>query len=223
MLEAKDKRNRDLKPVLVKLLQGFITHENTKLWEKLSLHQEQVRAYFSALGLFLHFNREDGYAFLKTSPDLGERTEIDLDSEVDGELSLADDSEQVSENIKSSSLIRKMPLSFDLSLLLVLLRESLEQFDEKVSDDYRLILKKSDIYEMLKTFYYSNQSGGDETKILRRFDMQIAKVIEFGFLKELKKGSETYEVQRAIKAFINANKLKEIKEKMLLHLETSHA
>jgi hypothetical protein len=215
-MDSPEKLNIELRPVLVKLLQGFLTHENRKQWEVLNNHQESVRNYFGALGLYLHLNREDGYAFLKTSPDENRQAKED-DSEM-GSDQFSDISPDDSPNF-GSSLIRKMPLAFDVSLLLVLLRENLEQYDESVSDDYRLILKEQDIYEQLKLFYQDSFAGGDEVKLFKKFDSLISKVISMGFLRELRANSRTYEVRRSIKAFINASQLKEIKLKMCKHLE----
>ncbi len=220
-MESMDKKALEMRPVLVKLLQGFLTHDHKKLWDRLVLHQDYVRNYFKVLGLYLHLNRNDGYAFLKTTPDESLRlteNEEDLDAATE-EMT----EEGVSSSSLVSSLIRKMPLPFDVSLLLVLLRESLEQFDENVSDDYRLILKKIDLYEMLKTFYPTPTAGGDEIKQLKKFDALIVKVVSMGFLKELRSNSDTYEVRRSIKAFMNAAQLKELKQKMYHYVETQNA
>jgi hypothetical protein len=213
--EKNEKLNLEMRPVLVKLLQGFLTHDHKKPWEALLLHQEYVRNYFKVLGLYLHLNRDDGYAFLKTSPDENLRLQ-----ENDEEPDSASDLEPENGATAGSSLIRKMPLPFDVSLLLVLLRESLEQYDETVSDDYRLILKKQDIYELLKTFYHIQASGGDEVKLIKKFDVLISKVVSMGFLRELKINSGVFEVRRSIKAFMNASQLKELKQKMYQYVGT---
>ncbi|MEI6789888.1 MAG: DUF4194 domain-containing protein, partial [Myxococcaceae bacterium] len=113
-----------LSGVYVKLLQGFILSEEKQYWELLLKYQETVREYFSHLGLQVHFSTEDGYAFLKE----------------------AEESEENDEIIEAPTLIRKFPLGFDVSLLCVLLREALEQFDSKVSDHHRLVMHQNDIY-----------------------------------------------------------------------------
>lgn len=220
-MEITEKRTLEMRPVLVKLLQGFLTHEHKKSWELLLIHQEYVRQYFKALGLYLHLNREDGYAFLKSTPDENIRLNENDEESISAE-DMEEDNEQQSVPT-SGSLIRKTSLPFDVSLLLVLLRESLEQFDEKVSDDYRLILKNADIYEQLKIFYSISTSGGDEVKLFKKFDLLISKVVQMGFLKELKVNSGTYEVRRSIKAFITAAQLNEIKQKMFKYMEVQNA
>lgn len=178
-----------LSGVYVKLLQGFILSEEKQYWELLLKYQETVREYFSHLGLQVHLSTEDGYAFLKE----------------------AEESEENDEIIEAPTLIRKFPLGFDVSLLCVLLREALEQFDSKVSDHHRLVMHQNDIYELLRFFY---EDKTDETKQVRRFDATIQKLVELGFLKCLKGDANSYEVRRIIKAQIDASVLGDLKDKM---------
>lgn len=178
-----------LSGVYVKLLQGFILSEEKQYWEPLLKYQETVREYFLQLGLRVHLCTEDGYAFLKAAEEDEENDEI----------------------IEAPTLIRKFPLSFDVSLLCVLLRESLEQFDFKVSDHHRLVMHQNDIYELLRFFY---EDKTDETKQVRRFDATIQKLVELGFLKCLKGDANSYEVCRIIKAQIDASALSDLKDKM---------
>jgi hypothetical protein len=94
----------------------------------------------------------------------------------------------------------------------------LEQFDSKVSDDYRLVLHRTDIYDLLKLFYGEKT---DETKQMKRFDVLINRVIDLGFLKELRGNQNSFEVRRVIKALFDAEKLSEIKMQMQSELENS--
>ena len=113
------------------------------------------------------------------------------------------------------TLVRRIPLSFEVSLLCVLLREALEQFDSKVNDDHRLVLHRIDIYDLLKLFY---EDKTDETKQVKRFDALINRVVELGFLKELKGNQNSFEVRRIIKAQFDAEKLVEIKARMMAEI-----
>lgn len=196
--------------VLIKLLQGSIVVDEKKYWESLLIYQDAIREYFSSLNLQLHLSIDDGYAFLKQ----GRQDAASGDQE--GEAIEDDDVDE--ENPLSAavpSLVRRMPLSFDVSLLCVLLREALEQFDSRVSDDHRLVLHRTDIYELLKLFY---EEKTDETKQVKRFDALINKVTELGFLKELKGNQHSFEVKRMIKAQFDAEKLGDIKAHMMAEL-----
>lgn len=211
----KQEQNVVFSSVLIKLLQGFIVSDEKKYWESLLVYQDAVRDYFSTLGLQLHLSTDDGYAFLKQGRLNSQQEEnpIDLD---EGEA--VEDNHDVSEENSLSqipTLVRRMPLSFDVSLLCVLLREALEQFDSKINDDHRLVLHRVDIYDLLKLFYEEKM---DETKQVKRFDALINRVIELGFLKELKGNQHLFEVRRIIKAQFDAEKLVEIKTQMITEI-----
>ena len=210
----KQEQNVAFSSVLIKLLQGFIVSDEKKYWESLLTYQEAIREYFGALGLQLHLSVDDGYAFLKQGR-LDQRQEGTQHEGVedDGEAVEGFD-ETLEENLASQlpTLVRRIPLSFEVSLLCVLLREALEQFDSKVNDDHRLVLHRTDIYDLLKLFY---EEKTDETKQIKRFDALINRVVELGFLKELKGCQNSFEVRRIIKAQFDAEKLVEIKARMM--------
>lgn len=200
-----------LSTVLIKLLQGFLLQEDKQAWETLQMQQTAVREFFETLGLYLHLDENDGYAFLRTIP---------MDESDDGKIT--DEStighmqrEKLAEK-KKISLMRKIPLSFEVSLLCILLREALDQFDATVHDDHRLIMTKSDIYELLKLYFPDKH---DETKLIRRLDSIINKVIELGFIRELKSDTSRIEVLRIIKAMINAERVGEMKRNMQRYVQ----
>jgi hypothetical protein len=190
---------RDYSGLLVKLLSGFVYREDQRYWDQLMLRQENVRAYFETIGLYLHLDDTDGYAFLRSLPVAGEAEEEGAEVEA------------ASEEVTTLRLMRKMPLTFDVSLLCVLIREALENYDAKVSDDHRLILTRTEIYEMLREFMTDTT---DEAKQQRRFDAMINKVVDLGFLRELKTDAHRVEVRRSIKALVDAKKITEIKAEM---------
>jgi Domain of unknown function (DUF4194) len=195
-----------LSVVLIKLLQGFLLKEDKQAWETLQLQQTSVRDYFSALGLHLHLDENDGYAFLR-SISLGENQ----NGKVTDEAAIGNIQQEEIAEKKKITLMRKMPLSFEVSLLCVLLREALDQFDATVHDDHRLIITKSDIYDLLKVYFPDKH---DETKLIKRWDSIINKVIELGFIKELKSDDSRIEVLRIIKAMIDAERVAEMKRIM---------
>lgn len=203
--------------ILIKLLQGFVTSDEKKYWESLLIYQEAIREYFSALDLYLHLSIDDGYAFLKQGR-LKQNQEWNQEEGIEDEEAL-EDKKTLEKDPASQlpTLVRRIPLSFEVSLLCVLLREALEQFDSKVNDDHRLVLHRVDIYDLLKLFY---EEKTDETKQIKRFDALINRVVELGFLKELK-GQNSFEVRRIIKAQFDAEKLLEIKTQMMTEIGVS--
>jgi hypothetical protein len=211
----KNAKNMGYSSVLIKLLQGFVVSDEKRYWETLLTYQDPIREYFSVLGLQLHLSADDGYAFLKPGILSRESSNADGLPGEEGEALEEGSPEDstISKELDGNipSLVRRAPLSFEVSLLCILLRESLEHFDSTVSDDHRLILKRNDIYELLRLFYAEKT---DETKQVRRFDSLINRVIELGFLRELKGNQNSFEVRRIIKAQFDAEKLSEIKAQM---------
>lgn len=200
-----------LSAVLIKLLQGFLLQEDKPAWETLQLQQTTVREYFATLGLHLHMDENDGYAFLRTIP-MGENE----NGKVTDESAIGNVQQEEIAEKKKLSLMRKIPLSFEVSLLCVLLREALDQFDATVHDDHRLIITKSDIYDLLKLYFPDKH---DETKLIKRWDSIIHKVIDLGFIRELKSDATRIEVLRIIKAMIDAERVGEMKRTMQAHVQ----
>lgn len=200
-----------LSAVLIKLLQGFLFQEDKQIWEALQVQQTFVREYFATLGLHLHLDEHDGYAFLRTIP-MGESD----DGKVTGESAIGNVQHEEVAGKKKLTLMRRMPLSFEVSLLCVLLREALDQFDATVHDDHRLVMTKSDIYDLLKLYFPDKH---DETKLIKRWDGIISKVIELGFIRELKSDASRIEVLRIIKAMIDAERVGEMKRNLQRYVE----
>lgn len=197
--------------VLVKLLQGFLLQEDKQAWETLLIQQSLVREFFITLGLHLHLDENEGFAFLRTRT-VGEND----DGKVTCESAIGNlQQEEIAEK-KRSTLMRKVPLSFEVSLLCVLLREALDQFDATVHDDHRLIMTKSDIYELLKLYFPDKH---DETKLIKRWDGIINKVIELGFIRELRSDTSRIEVLRILKAMIDAERIGEMKRAMQRYVQ----
>lgn len=200
-----------LSVVLIKLLQGFLLQEDKQTWEALQLQQTIVREFFLTLGLHLHLDENEGYAFLRSIP----MDESD-DGKITGESAIGHVQQEKILEKKKLTLMRKMPLSFEVSLLCILLREALDQFDATVHDDHRLIMTKADIYDLLKLYFPDKH---DETKLIKRLDGIINKVIELGFIRELKSDASRIEVLRIIKAMIDAERVGEMKRNMQRYVQ----
>ncbi|NJD77507.1 MAG: DUF4194 domain-containing protein [Candidatus Methanoperedens sp.] len=184
-------------PAIIRLLQGAIHYDDKDIWENLLSNQTSIEEYFEKIGIRVIINENDGYAFI-------EQKRFEEEN-----------------NINLPRLTRKIPLSYDVTLLCVLLREKLLQYDTGGSYSLRPIVTKEDIYELLLQFF---KERTDEKKQRRKFDTVINKVIELGFLRPLENpGKEEYEIRAIIKAIIKAEKLNEIKQRLQKHAEDIHA
>jgi Domain of unknown function (DUF4194) len=179
----------DLSSLVITLLKGVIYRErNERLWFSLMTLQSRVRDYVSVVGLDLILDEAEGYAFLKSKPQLDD----DLDSN----------------NLR---LVSRRPLSLPVSLLLALLRKKLAEFDA-AGGETRLVLTREQIVELFRVFL---ANSSNEAKLVDQIETHINKVLDLGFLRKLKTGtSNSYEVQRILKAFIDAQWLAELDSKL---------
>ena len=183
---------RELPLLVVSLLKGVIYGEvNPRLWSLLLKMQSHVRDYVSLMNLELFIDEAEEYGFL--------RSKLQLD-EQDNEFAVP-------------RLINRKPLSFLASLLLALLRKKLVEFDA-TGTGTRLILERDEIVDLVRVFL---PDGSNDVKLANKVDVQINKIVEMGFLRRLKAESareDTFEVQRIIKAFVDAQWLLEFDSRL---------
>jgi len=180
---------RDLTSVLVPLLKGVLYRvDDAPLWAALIELQARVRDYVAVLALDLVLDDCEGYAFLKTRPDPDDETAP-----------------------KPARLVARRPLSFQLSLLLALLRKKLVEFDASGADT-RLVLSLDAVVELVRVFSPAN---ANEARLADQVQAQLNRLVELGFVRKLKgnSGSATmpdFEVQRILKAFVDAQWLADL-------------
>lgn len=183
-------------PAVIKLLQGVLSYDDSAAWNLLLLHQVAIEDYFARIGLQLYLSEADGYAFLR-QPDL----------EREG-----------TQAVVLPRLTRRDRLSYHLTLLCVLLRERLDQFDASTPDSDRLLLSAEDLRELLRPFM---RERANELASIRKIDETVNRAVEMGFLrKQTLAGEDQWEVRRIIKARIDADTLATIKAKLEAYAAT---
>ncbi|GAA1883438.1 DUF4194 domain-containing protein [Paeniglutamicibacter psychrophenolicus] len=110
------------------------------------------------------------------------------------------------EDSKLPRLVARRPLTFHVSLLLALLRVRLAEFDQQTSES-RLVMSREQIAEMVSVFM---PETSNEVRLFDQLNTSIKKVAELGFLRKLRGTDDHYEVQRIIKAFVDAQWLGEL-------------
>ena len=194
----------DLTAVVVPLLKGVLYRdEDAAIWAALLKLQARVRDYVAVLALDLVLDEGEGYAFLRSrSP-------------------ASDDANAP----KLPRLVARRPLSFQLSLLLALLRKKLAEFDAS-GGDTRLILSRDAVVELMRVFL---PAGSNDARLMDQVETQLNKVVDLGFVRRLKpqtgsagrsggtarSGQEPmYEVRRILKAFVDAQWLSEFDQRL---------
>ena len=112
-------------------------------------------------------------------------------------------------------LIEKRPISYPVTLLCVLLRKRLLEADA-AGGETRVILNRDQIIDMLKIFL---PESTNETRIIANIDSYINKVIDYGFLRQMKSSEDqdVYEINRVLIARIRADELQYLEGKLKEH------
>lgn len=170
---------------LIHLLKGPLYRESSPvLWQDLLFFQEQIREYFTHLGLLVFLKEDEGFAFLKQESGTDQEGEEPL----------------------LPKLVQQRSLSFELSLLLVVLRRALAEHDRH-SADPRLILDEREILQLLKVYLPATTH---EVKQKKEVDALIEKTIELGVLRRLNHDPKKLEVLRILTAIYDADKLNQL-------------
>ena len=183
----------DLGSVVVPLLKSVLYRaDDPALWAALIELQARVRDYVAVLALDLVLDESEGYAFLKARPDPDDESAA-----------------------KPPRLVARRPLSFQFSLLLALLRKKLVEFDAS-GGDTRLVLSLDAVVELVRVFSPANSN---EARLMDQVQAQLNKLVEVGFVRKLKATSgraatPDYEVQRILKAFVDAQWLADLDERL---------
>lgn len=177
--------------VAVRLLRGVVFRDrNPVLWEELIGLRARVMDYVAVLGLELIIDESEGYAYLQSGDDEGEG------------------------NRTAPRLLPRRPLSFNVSLLLALLRKKLAEQDA-TGGETRLVIGRDEIAELVRVFL---PESSNEARMTDRLDADLNRIVELGFLRRMKAQdgarSREFEVQRFLKAFVDAQWLTEFNSRL---------
>lgn len=179
--------------LLVGLFQGVLYRESdATLWQPLMDLQGRVRDYCATIGLELILDDAEGYAYLRQRPPVPGEPEF-------------------------PRLVQRRQLSYPVSLILVLLRKKLAEFDA-TGGDTRLVIGREQITEQVRLFL---PQTGNEARLLDRMDAHLNKVVELGFLHRLRGQENQFEVRRILKAFVDAQWLSDFEGRLAQY--TAHA
>lgn len=182
---------------IIKLLQGPVYADDKNTWREILGWQSAIQEYFGKIGLQLTITEQDGFARV-LQPEATEDEEQPL-----------------------PRLMKKQALNYEATLLAVMLREGLEEFDVR-SDGTKYFLTQKEIKERIELFY---KEQTNKSKLWRDLSKPIAALLNMGILKlnredTANKDNNQYEVKRIVKAFISNEKLEEIKQKLADYVHT---
>lgn len=178
---------------IIELMRGVVYREQAEdTWATLDRHAALVRDHFSDIGVDVVVDDTEGYAYLRSQ-------EEDADEE------------------PLPRLVRRRTLTYNVSLLLVLLRKRLVEF-ETTGSEGKLVLSRDAIVEMLRVFLADSTN---EARVIDRVDSTLKQVADFGFLRQLRGQPDSWEVRRILKAYVDAQTLSDYAGKLREYAEAT--
>jgi hypothetical protein len=186
---------KNIKPyskAIVRLLKSTV-ERNSNVWEDVINYQNEIQEYISQIGLELIVKKDEGFAFVKQFEDSEGNT---------------------------LGMVQRRQIGFEPSIVLVVLRQSLEDFD---SNPTQLATEKfitnTEIKDELELFL---PEKFNRVKFIKELDRYIIAAVELGYLKEInKKDTETkYQIHRIIKEKITLGILQNFKTKLEEYAES---
>jgi hypothetical protein len=176
--------------VFIKLLKGPVEYIEKSAWENLIQYKIELAAFLRQLGLTLVLDEQDGYAYVKHS----------VSEEAD----------------RSINWIQRRALTYEESIMLVLLREMMAEFEIGEATVRELSKKRRDIKEYAEMFFKEKAS---RVRFLKDIDRLIDKAEENGFLDKTENhdiaDEQKFRIKKVIKAKVTSEHLDAFYQQLL--------
>ncbi len=179
---------------IVKLLRGTVESSDT-VWSNVLNYRDEIQDYINQIGLELILKEDDGYAYLK-------QFEIDSDGNTIG-------------------LVSRRKVGFETSILLVILRQIIEEFEQNPVE-FQATEKHISHNELRDEIELFLPEKYNKVKFFKDLDNYIKRALDLGYLKEMKstEGEVNYKIHRIVKEKITLDILNEFKEKLDNYVES---
>jgi hypothetical protein len=181
--------------VFIKLLKGPVEYVEKSTWEKLLQYKAELTTFLSQLGLTLILDEQDGYAYIRHT----------ITGEEDNTV----------------TWIQRRSLTYEESVMLVLLREMMAEFEVSEATTRELIKKRREIKEYAELFFKENAS---RVKFLKEIDRLIDKAEENGFLDKTENhdiaDEQKFRIKKIIKARVSSEELEQFYQQLQQYKET---
>jgi hypothetical protein len=178
--------------VVVKLLKGPLEYVDKGIWEKLLQHKVELTGFLQQLGLHLVLDEQDGFAFVKHA--------------------LSEDDEAY------VSWVQRRSYTYEESIMLVLLREMMAEFEVSEATTRELIKKRREIKEYAELHF---KEGASRIKFLKEIDRLIDKMEENDFLHKIENhevaDEQRFRIRKIIKAKVDSEVLDNFHQQLTAH------
>ena len=172
---------------IVRLLKGTVERNNS-VWDDIITYQIEIQNYISVIGLELIVKKDEGFSFVK---------QVELDEG------------------NTLNLVSRRQIGFEISIVLVVLRQILEDFDSNPTEtqSFDKFITNAEIKDEVELFL---PEKFNRVKFIKELDNYVKKVVELGFLVETKRNDieVRYKIHRIIKEKITLDDLQEFKTKL---------
>lgn len=172
---------------VIKLLKGVVENNDT-VWSDIITYQTDIQNYISVMGLELIVKKDEGFAFIK-------------------QMTLDDN--------KTINLVTRRQYGFEISVMLVVLRQMLEDFDSNPTESQAIdkYVTAMEIKEETEMFLPTSYN---KAKFEKELDNNIQRIVDFGFLVAPKNGEreKRYKIHRLIKENVTLDDLLEFKTQL---------
>lgn len=178
---------------VVRLLKGPVEHTDTKIWEAILNYQSDIQKYLSHIGLELIVKRDEGFAYVK---------------------------QLVDDEGKTIGLVPRQQLGFEISVILIILRQMLEEFDSNLDELYATerFVSADELKERIELFL---PERFNRVKLLNEIDAYLNRIVNLGFLKVVKRDKvNLYQIHRVIKEKVTLDQLQDFKNKLQEYVES---
>lgn len=170
---------------LVTLLREVVAKGESSVWNTVTERRIDIGDYLAKIGLYLVVDEENGYAYVKQKEESG-----------------------------LPKLVRRMPLSFSMSLFLVMLRNEINEYDAAHGDS-ALVVEKTRIVSHMRRYY---PKITDEVKFENKIDAMIGKAEAWKFIERAGGRDEAYEVKPILRSFIDAEWLAQFNDALKAYI-----
>jgi len=173
------------------LLQGVLYHDDSEAnWDILLRNATPISDYFAKLGLLLVVDEADAMAYLRQF----------------------DEEEWPTDYPEIPRLFRRQPLTYETTLLCVLLRDELRRFEEQEIFSDRCIIAQSDLLSIWQAFFPEEH---DTVKLNRQLGTALRRLEDMKFVKQFEKEPPTWEVRRILKARVPLEDLERLRQSLI--------
>ncbi len=177
---------------IVRLLKSPVERSSNE-WENVIFYQNEIQEYISQIGLELIVKKDEGFAFVKQIEDSEGNT---------------------------LGIVQRRQIGFETSIVLVVLRQSLEEFDRNPTQlAMEKFITNTEIRDELELFL---PEKFNRKNFIKELDRYINAAVDLGYLKEISiKDNETkYRIHRIIKEKITLDILQDFKTKLQEYVES---